>query len=167
MSEDSFDHPHFALANLFGFGLDRQIYSASSRELKLRGSDSVERIDRDTWELNVQGTHLSEEVLKIKRGCWRAITLTSGTSRSQLRTLRLGEESATFAINWDRATSASVTISGDRGGQSWTFDRFAHPITVRTHEGWATIVGPLEVTVVLRAGTKIIAAERSWLAGRV
>lgn len=161
--EDSSKHPHFALSELIGFGLGRQTRGVSSREIELRGSDRVERIDGDTWGLIVQGTRLTAEVPKIRGGCWRALTMKSRSSRPPVKSLLLSDESATFELNRGRATSASVTLSGDRGGGSWTFEPFAGPITVASHGAWSFLDGSLQVTVVLRNGQRIVSAQRTWV----
>lgn len=86
--------------------------------------------------------------------------------RSLLRSLRIGPGSATFDIDWGKATTGSVTLTTERGGQQWSLDRFTQPITVRTEEGWSFEEQPLEVTVVLYRGRKLISAERTWRSAR-
>lgn len=165
-SQEVYRHPHFALGEFFTFDLGRQIGRSSSRELELKQGDTAREIADKKWALTIQGTRLIARVPRIKKYCWRVITLDDDPNKSLLRSLQIGANTATFDLAWGRATSASVTLSSERGGHRWTFGRFTRPITGTTLEEWSWENDPIEVTVVLYRGTKLIAAERTWRSPR-
>lgn len=114
------------------------------------------------WALTIQGTRLIAEVPRIEKFCWRVIAVDDDPQKPLLRSLQVGPESATFDVEWGKATSASVTLVTESGGQRWDFGRFTRPLSVQTFEDWSFEIEPIEVTVVLQRGRKLLAAERTW-----